>query len=134
MTLKGTMQHQVKALDLGTLELSGVVTFGASGAIASQSCKGFTVSKPTGTGLYRITLDDAARALLGIQLTPYVGATPVGSAWQLKTELTSYLTIDLHHVAWDDTAGTTGSPAAADATSGHKLYIRLQVRLTTVGD
>lgn len=116
-----------KSLDREVVMLFGVVTFGASGAVSSVDAKGFTVTKPAGTGLYTITLEDKyAGGLIGASLVLYNGGTASLNFWQIAQEYdSSDKTIDVQHIA--ESAGTL---AAANATSGHKLYITLHLRNT----
>lgn len=111
--------QSIQALDREVKILLGTVTFGASGAVDSIDALGFTVAKPTGTGLYRITLADKYGSLLWVGLTLYNGGTAADSKLQLAAELTGGNTADFQNV-------TTAS--AANATSGHKAYITLFVR------
>ena len=111
----------VRAKDKEVQLLCGVVTFGASGAVASDVSFGFAVSKPAGTGLYRITLEDDWPELLGLYLTPVAG-TAADIAWQQKTAMTSKV-IDITHLS----AGS-----AANATSGHQLNVLLVLKNTSV--
>ena len=56
---------QLRALEGEVIKLYGKVVTGASGAISSQACKGFSVSK-TGSevGRYTVALEDKYNALL----------------------------------------------------------------------
>ena len=52
------------------VKLYGSATIGASGAISSQSCKGFTIALTAAeAGRYTITLDDAYTAFRGCHAT-----------------------------------------------------------------
>ena len=65
------------SLNRETVTLFGSVTTTTSGAIGSQLCKGFSVAR-TGTGVYRITLQDAYAALLNLSVTLSVSAVTAG--------------------------------------------------------
>jgi hypothetical protein len=120
-----TFPGTVKSMDRAPVQLFGVVTFGGSGAVASVDGHGFTVTKPSGTGLYRITLEDKyAGGLLGVSLTLFNGGTAADSKLQLHAEYSaSAKTIDFQVV--------TGT-AAANATDEHKAYITLTLSNTSV--
>lgn len=111
----------VKTMDNHVVQLHGVVTFGASGAVSSVDANGFTVTKPSGTGLYRITLEDKyAGGLLGCVLVLFNGGTAANAFLQLHAEYSnSTKQIDFQYV---------GAGSAANATSGHKAYITLTLR------
>jgi hypothetical protein len=120
-----TFPGTVKSMDRAPIQLHGVVTFGGSGAVSSVNAHGFTVTKPSGTGLYRITLEDKyAGGLLGISLELFNGGTAADSKLQLHAEYSaSAKTIDFQYV---------GGAVAANATSGHKAYITLTLSNTSV--
>lgn len=109
----------VQSLDREIKILLGVVTWTTSGAVLSVDANGFTVTKPAGTGLYRITLSDKYGSLCGVSLELYNGGTAADSKLQLAAELSGGNTADFQYV---------GGAAAANATSGHKAYITLLVR------
>jgi len=111
----------VRAKDKEVQLLYGVITFGASGAVSSETSFGFAFTKPSGTGLYRITLEDDWPELLGLFLTVTAG-TAADVMWQQKTDLSSRV-IDVSHLS----AGV-----AANATSGHKLSVMLVLKNSTV--
>lgn len=59
-----------KSLSRETITLHGSVVIGASGAISSQDCKGFSVVKTAAeTGRYTVTLEDVYTAFLGCCVT-----------------------------------------------------------------
>jgi len=68
--LRGSLNREV-------VTLYGTVTTSTGGAIASQACKGFSVSR-TGTGVYAIALQDAYAALLNADVTLSVSAITAG--------------------------------------------------------
>lgn len=118
-----TGNTEPKVLQNEILRLYGTVTFTTSGAIGSQTSKGFTVTKPTGTGLYRITLDNPAQALKACALT-MLCPTAANRMAQLTTDLTSNLTVDFTHLS----AGS-----AANATSGDAVVVAIDVNLSGAG-
>lgn len=65
------------SLNRETVTLFGTITTTTSGAIGSQSCKGFSVTR-TGTGVYRIALQDAYAALLNLSATLSVASVTAG--------------------------------------------------------
>lgn len=117
--------HPMAGLDRAVVWLFGEVTFGGSGAVSSQDCLGFTVTKPAGTGLYRITLEDKWSACAFIGLTADDAATAADVDWQISDNgVPTTQIIDIQHIA----AGS-----GADATSGHKVMIALAMRNSSVG-
>jgi hypothetical protein len=68
--LRGSLNREV-------VTLFGSVTTSTGGAIASQSCKGFSVAR-TGTGVYAVTLQDAYAAVLDSRVTLSVAAITAG--------------------------------------------------------
>ncbi len=118
--------YPVQALDKEAKHLFGIVTFGASGAVSSQTSYGFTVTKPTGTGLYRITLADKYPELLGVFLTKETDDATSDSQWQAKTSSMTDGTIDIN-------CALSSTGAEADATSGDKLHIMVVLKNSTVG-
>lgn len=116
--------HPTAALDRQVVALFGEVTFGSSGAVASQDCLGFTVTKPTGTGLYRITLEDKWAALAGLSLVVDNAATAAIASFQLSDDgVPATKVIDIQCV---------NATVAANATDGHKLKIALFMRNSSV--
>lgn len=115
---------QMRALDEEVIHLFGIVTFGGSGAVASQTSLGFTVTKPAGTGLYRITLEDKYPELLGVFLTKETDDATSNAQWQAKTSSMSAGTIDINHAL-----SSTG--AEADAVSGDRVHIHVVLKNST---
>lgn len=121
-----TGNAEPRVLQNGVVLLFGTVTFGSSGAVDSQTAEnqsGFVVSKPSGTGLYRITLSKKAQGAHIMGLFPWAGSA-ANVAWQQQTDLTSNQTLDIQHLS----AGS-----GANATSGHKLKICLAVNYSSAG-
>jgi hypothetical protein len=108
------------ALDRKVVSLYGKVVFGGSGAVASQDCLGFTVTKISATtGAYRCTLEDKWNALLFADAKIDDAATAADVKVQVRNvDLSSTKTVDFQII---------GGAIAADATSGHEMYIRLDL-------
>ncbi len=111
------------SLDRSVVTLFGSVTFGGSGAVASTDANGFEVTKPSGTGVYRITLEDKWAALAGISLVIDNATTAADVKMQISDVDLASRVIDLQYIS-----GT----GAANATSGHILYITLNLRNSSV--
>jgi hypothetical protein len=110
---------EMQSLDSEVKVLYGAVTFGASGAVSSVSANGFTVTKPAGTGLYTVTLDDKYSSLLGVDATLFNAGTAANSAIQLSSDFASSNTFQFQFL----TAG-----AAANALTGQRLYVTIHLR------
>lgn len=74
----------IRHLERGLVVLTGGVVFGGSGAVASQSGVGFTVTKPSGTGLYRCTLDRKYQRLLAASAMIDNATTPRGQHFEIS--------------------------------------------------
>lgn len=117
-----------KSLDRALVELFGVLTFGASGAISTQDCLGFSVAR-TGQGAWTITLEDKYTELFGLDATYLHASTLSGAKLEIVAEsVASAKTITCKWVS-DDTAG--GTFAAEDPASGAKVFIRVTLRNTS---
>jgi hypothetical protein len=106
------------------------VVAGGSGAVSSQTAvgsSGFTVSKPSGTGIYRILTADKWDSHWGLSGLIYNAGTARGLTVELKVKYgaTTAKTLDFHIV---DDAGS-----AADLTSGDELWLELTMSNTGVG-
>lgn len=107
---------------LGLVDLFSKVVFGASGAVASQTAAGVSgvvVTKPAGTGLYRLTFEDNWDSMAGILGTMYTAATAKG----LVVEVTVKLGAVTSKVA--DIQLALGDGTDTDATSGDELWLRM---------
>lgn len=120
-------KDRVKTLESEVCHLYGQVTFGSSGAIASQNCKGFSVAQ-TGSedGRYTVTLEDQYNTLLfvgcnieGAADTAF-GAT--GLIRALRNVAMTSKTFDIQLVEAD------GNLADTDPASGDILYIMIAVK------
>lgn len=115
-------KDRVKTLESEVVHLYGQVTFGASGAIASQNSKGFSVAQTASeAGRYTVTLEDRYSTLLfvgcnieGAADTAF-GAT--GLIRALRNVDMSSKTFDIQLVEAD------GNLADTDPASGDVLYI-----------
>jgi hypothetical protein len=113
--------NMAETLDRKVVSLFGVVTFGGGGAVSTVDALGFTVTKPAGTGIYRITLEDLWNDFLGGSVQHLAAAAAdVKFQWQV-INLAGKI-IDFQNV---------GGAVAADATSGHRAYIVLHLRNTS---
>lgn len=118
----------VKTLESAIVKLYGSVTFGASGAVSSSSCKGFSVAKTSGkTGRYTITLEDKYNSIKGCFVS-LVGpddaaATTAAGYWTFlrNDDVASAGTFDVQFVRTD-----TG--ADADPTSGNIALLEITLK------
>lgn len=123
--------NDVQALDKQVKLLFGTVTFGASGVVASQQCLGFSVSKPAGTGLYRLQCEDSYPRVLSRQLQGQFAAATNG-AFQLQGAPTEVTLADGRRVTQQDFQ-YVGAGVAADAPSGSAVDVMLAMKNTVVG-
>jgi len=115
---------------LGAVKLYSKVVLGSSGAVSSQTAEGssgFVFSKPSGTGIYRITTTDLWDAHLFTAFLLYNAGTAKGLALELKVKYgaSTSKVMDYHLV---DDAGS-----AADGTSGDELWLEVTMSNTGVG-
>lgn len=121
--------HDARSLDREVVSLFGVLTIGATGAISSQDCNGFSVAR-TGVGAWTITLTDRWSSLLNVHAT-YLHATTVDGG---KLELVANnvaaaaKTITTKWVS-DDAAG--GTFAVIDPADGAQVFLHIIVRNTS---
>ena len=115
--LRGSLNREV-------VTLYGTVTTTTSGAVGSQACKGFTVSR-TGTGVYAIALQDAYAAVLDVGFTIAVSAITAGKgqiiALTTDTPLSSALVVKVYR---------PDTQAVADVDDG--AVIKLAITLSRV--
>ena len=74
----------IEVLERGLVALYGRVVFGTSGAVSTSDCKGFTVTKPSGTGLYRATLNSKYQRLLSASAMIDNATTPRGQHFEIS--------------------------------------------------
>lgn len=115
---------------LGIVKLYSKVVITTSGAVASQTAEGasgFVVSKPSGTGIYRITTTDLWNSHWGLAGTVYNAGTAKGNSIELKVKYgaTTSKVLDFHVVS--------DGGAAEDLTSGDELWLELTMANTDVG-
>lgn len=120
----------VRTPKLGAVDLFSKVVFGASGAVSSQtaeSSSGFVVTKPAGTGIYRITTTDLWDSHLFLEGLLYNAGTAKGQSVELKVKYgaSTSKVLDFHLVS--------DAGAAEDATSGDELWLRVTMSNTGVG-
>jgi hypothetical protein len=113
----------------GVVKLYGKVTLGASGAIASQSCKGFSVEKTASeVGRYTVTLEDKYSSLLSAQVAvqgaddaAYTSAKGLG--WMLRAvDVSSSKTLYVQFLDRE------AAPADAEVADSSVLYIELTLK------
>lgn len=127
-------RHDHQALEQGVVHLYVKITFGASGAVASQRGYGVgTVVQETGDGLYTIPLEDSYNELLypGVMLLDDTAsaASTVGIGYRLESEDVDHATapnVKLQFYALDDGAD-------ADPADGAVAYVCLVLRNSSVG-
>ena len=114
--MRGSLSREI-------VKLYGSVTIGASGAISSQDCKGFSVAKTASeTGRYTVTLEDRFTAFRGAQvaLEGVADAALTALFAGVRNVSMSGQTLDLQFVG---AVGTDTNPA-----SGNVLYIELTLQ------
>jgi hypothetical protein len=121
------------SLDREVVKLYGKVTFGASGAVSSQDCLGFTVTKTaTKTGRYTVTLDDTYPKFLGCNVSTEIATDAAHTA-------TVGLQTALRNVSVNDATPTfeiqyievDGSSGDANPASGAVAYIEVILKNAT---
>lgn len=115
---------------LGAVKLYSKVVATTSGAVASQTAEassGFVFSKPSGTGIYRLTFTDNWAAMLFIDGIIYNAGTAKGNTIELKVKLGAVTAkvADIHVVS--------DAGAAEDLTSGDELWLEVTMSNTSVG-
>ncbi len=114
-------QGVVHTPKIGLVKLYSKVVAGSSGAVSSQTgeaSSGFVVSKPAGTGIYRITTTDLWAAHIFLAGLVYNAGTAKGNSLELKV-------LDFHIVS--------DGGSAEDLTSGDELWLELTMQNTSVG-
>lgn len=92
------------------------VTFGASGAVSSQSSgTGVTVAR-TGTGVYTFTLDQKYVDCVFFDGKQF-GGTLAGGTWEVSTDLATGNVLTVTHLAQD------GTPAAGDPAQAPYQFV-----------
>lgn len=89
--------HPKRSYDRGMVDLHGKVTFGSAGAATTVDALGFGITKPTGIGIYRCTLDDAYPSFWGADVKINNKALPKGMALEIDdSAFAASRIIDLH--------------------------------------
>lgn len=115
----------VRSPKLGAVKLYSKVVIGGSGAVSSQTAEassGFVVTKPAGTGIYRLTFTDNWDSMLFLAGLVYDAGTARGQSVELKVKLSSKVA-DIHIVS--------DAGSAEDLTSGDELW--LEVTMSNAG-
>lgn len=125
-------KEQVQCLEGGIVKLFGKVVTSTSGTIASQTCKGFTVTK-TGseTGRYTITLADKYNSLRGMSVVLQGAAdaaytTAKGLNWFVRGVAVGSST-PLLYLQFN----RTDTAADAEVEDSAEFYIELTLKNTT---
>lgn len=117
------------SLETGIVKLYGSVTFGATGAVSSSDCKGFSVAK-TGseTGRYTITLEDEYPEFKGcvaiVEGAADAAFSTNGQLCALRNVAMASKTFDVQIL---DAAGADTNPA-----SGYKLWLEITLKNSEV--
>lgn len=122
------MKPLAGCLEAGIVKLFGVVTLGASGAISSQDCKGFTVTKTaTETGRYTVTLADRYSALRSVNVMVEGSADTVyTSAKGLQALLRGVdMSAKVFYVQFVD---RQTEPADAEVENSAKIYLEISLK------
>jgi hypothetical protein len=119
------------SLESQIVSLFGEVTIGASGAIDSQSCKGFSVAKTDSeTGRYTVTLQDKYKEL------KMCNVVSVGPADAALTDASGILA-SLRNVAVDSAATfdvqMSSNVDLADANPSSGIVLKFQIVLKNSG-
>jgi hypothetical protein len=117
--------HPVQSLDREVKLLYGYVTFGASGAVGTSDCLGFSIAKVAATtGQYTITFADKYQSLLWWDAKLMNATTAKGEQFEARSVLASGTTLALEYVS--------DAGAAADIASGDAVWFAFAVRNTAV--
>lgn len=121
-----TGNDEVKAVQLGVLQLFGKVNIGAAGAITSQDTPAFNVVRNS-AGNYTITFTEKYPELLGLQCVHFQQSTPVGLVMEIDADYSA-------------SAGTVtivlvepSTNAETDPANGDSLRLVATVKTTNVG-
>lgn len=116
-------------LEAGVVKLYGSVVLGTAGAVASTSCKGFSVAKTAGeTGRYTVTLADyylkllnAQVALVGAADAAYTGTA--GVSWFLRN-----VSVSTAAKTFDVQFARTDTGADAEPIDGATFYLEISLK------
>lgn len=120
----------VRTPKLGAVKLYSKVVATTSGAVASQTAEGssgFVVTKPAGTGIYRITTTDLWDSHLFLAGLVYNAGTAKGNSIELKVKYgaSTSKVLDFHVVS--------DAGSAEDLTTGDELWLELTMSNTGIG-
>lgn len=104
--------------------LVGKFTVGASGAVSSQDCDGFTVTKESTAGQYTLTLDEPFNSFWGVDVD-ILDATDVLHDTVLSEDVDGNGEVTVQF--WD-----ADTPAAANPTSATVILVRIWVKNTNL--
>lgn len=120
------------SLDTDVVKLYGQVTFGASGAVSDQDCRGFSVAK-TGSenGRYTVTLEDRYYKFLGCNVVTEIAADTAHTA--TDGLITAVRNVDLASKTLDiQYIETDGNAADTNPASGYVAYIEITLKNSTL--
>lgn len=120
-----------KSLEVDVVHLYAQITIGASGAVSSSSGLGIaSVVKESAAGQYTITLSDSYNKLLHANvfaLSTTDAAQTVGTAFRVQSQAVDAATPTLVIQASDTATGADANP-----TSGDVLYVKIELRNSSV--
>lgn len=118
-----------KVLEQGVVKLFGTLVIGSTGAITSQSCKGFSVAKTASeTGRYTVTLEDKYNGFLGANVT-LEGAADTAFASAGLAHFVRNVAVSASVPKLDlQISSAVATPADIDLPSGTKVYIELTLK------
>lgn len=104
--------------------LFGKFTVGASGAVSSQDCDGFTVTKEATAGQYTFTIDEPFNSFWGLD-ADILDAADVLHDTILSEDVDSTREVTMQF--WDP-----DTPAATNPASGTVILVRIFVKNTSL--
>jgi hypothetical protein len=120
-----------KSLEVDVVHLYAQIVIGASGAVSSSSGLGIaSVVKESAAGQYTITLSDSYNKLLHANvfaLSTTDAAQTVGTAFRVQSQAVDAATPTLVIQASDTATGADANP-----TSGDILYVKIELRNSSV--
>lgn len=116
--------HRIQALEKEVKELYALITFGSSGAPTLTTGHGITSITRNSTGDYTLVLQDKYVSLKCVSGT-FEKTTGEDIRLQMKSETVSATTKAINFL-------TLTSASATDPSSGAKLYLRIDVKNTSV--
>jgi len=120
-----------KSLEVDVIHLYAQITIGASGAVSASSGLGIaSVVKESAAGQYTITLSDSYNKLLHANVTALSttdAAQTIGTAFRIQSAAVDAATPTLVIQASDTATGADANP-----TSGDILYVKIELRNSSV--